>query len=43
MRGEVNTNDILQHAFASKKKVFVPKITGKDSIDMFMLQVTGKQ
>jgi 5-formyltetrahydrofolate cyclo-ligase len=42
MGGEVDTSNILRYAFDAGKKIFVPKVTGKRSEDMFMLQVTGQ-
>ena len=39
MAGEIQTYDIVQHAFDSGKRVFIPKVTGKNSADMFMLEV----
>lgn len=39
MGGEVNTQAALRKSFELGKKVFIPKITGKNSADMFMLRV----
>lgn len=41
MGGEVDTNSILRGAFAGGKRVFIPKIVGKKSPDMFMLEVSS--
>lgn len=38
-QGEVVTYDIIQLAFLQKKRVFIPKILGKQSQDMFMLEI----
>jgi 5-formyltetrahydrofolate cyclo-ligase len=37
--GEINTDTILQRGFEYNKRVFIPKITGKKSEDMFKLEV----
>ena len=39
MGGEVSTDLLLTESFKRNKKVFIPKIIGKRSEDMFMLQV----
>lgn len=39
MGGEVNTQVALLKCFELGKKVFIPKIAGKNSGDMFMLRV----
>jgi len=39
MGGEVSTDILLAESFKRNKKVFIPKIIGKRSEDMFMLQV----
>lgn len=39
MGGEVQTYDIVQRAFADGKRVFIPKVTGKRSQDMFIFEV----
>lgn len=41
MGGEINTNEILHKSFEFNRRVFIPKITGKKSEDMFMLEVSG--
>jgi 5-formyltetrahydrofolate cyclo-ligase len=41
MKGEVNTEALVQHAMESNKNVFIPKITGKSFDDLFMLQVNS--
>lgn len=41
MGGEVNTELLLAESFKRNKKVFIPKIIGKRSEDMFMLQVAS--
>jgi len=39
MNGEVNTLPIISHAFSCSKRVAIPKILGKKSEDMFMLEL----
>jgi len=40
-QSEVATYDIIQEAFMQQKRVFVPKILGKKSHDMFMFEVSS--
>jgi 5-formyltetrahydrofolate cyclo-ligase len=39
MGGEVNTESFLNKGFEHRQRVFIPKILGKKSADMFMLEV----
>lgn len=39
MNGEVNTEGFVRDAFLRNKRVFIPKILGKQPQDMFMLEV----
>jgi 5-formyltetrahydrofolate cyclo-ligase len=39
MKGEVSTQSILEYGFNNKKIIYIPKIVGKKSEDMFMLNV----
>lgn len=39
MSGEINTGSILQKGFETSKRVFIPKIMGKKSENMFKLEV----
>ena len=41
MNGEVATTTTVEQCFRDSKKVFIPKILGKRSEDMFMLEVSG--
>ena len=43
MNGEVQTSNIIDNAFSSGKRVIVPKILGKTSESMFMLEVRDKE
>jgi len=43
MGGEVNTETLLTDSFQRRKKVFIPKIMGKNSADMFMLEVSSME
>ena len=43
MGGEIDTEAILEKGFANNKRVYIPKITGKKSEDMFMLEVANAQ
>ena len=38
-QGEIVTYDIIQLAFQQKKRVFIPKILGKQSHDMLMFEI----
>jgi len=42
MSGEVNTMPIIAQAFHCSKRVAIPKILGKNSEDMFMLEVCNE-
>ena len=36
MKGEISTKALIQSIFKNNKRLFIPKITGKKSQDMFM-------
>lgn len=38
-RGEIDTSSIIRDLFGRGKRVFIPKITGKNSADMIMYEV----
>jgi 5-formyltetrahydrofolate cyclo-ligase len=42
-KGEVNTSGVLRVAFSKDKRVFIPKILGKNPADMYMLEVTAEK
>jgi 5-formyltetrahydrofolate cyclo-ligase len=41
--GEVKTSTFLEDAFNSEKRVFIPKVTGKNSVDLKMLEIEGME
>ncbi len=43
MANEVNSSSIVENAFMNQKTVFIPKITGKQPENMFMLAVLGME
>jgi len=43
MSGEVATKNILETGFATGKRIFIPKITGKNSKDIFKLEVNSME
>lgn len=43
MKGEVNTKMLIQSIFKNNQKIFIPKVTGKKSQDMFMFEVRSME
>ena len=41
MPNEISTYNIINKSFQLDKRIFIPKILGKNSIDMFMLEITS--